>query len=167
MEVGVPGREGGAERAVTGDPGIAGFGYWEKGDENGNFGKLCPGNWGNSGVGLLGKPGLGNWGKGMGLVGKPGLGNWGKLGNAGLFGKPGLGNWGKRGLKYFGFNVCFFVNCCAARLEVIIEENIRAMRREATKNILDEAIVFNKRALQLVVVCFLFDYLFLWWIWVI
>jgi len=27
MEVGVPGREGGAERAVTGDPGIAGFGY--------------------------------------------------------------------------------------------------------------------------------------------
>lgn len=87
-------------------------------------------------MGLVGKPGLGS-------CGKPGLGNCGKPG-VGLLGKPGLGNCGKWGLKNFGCKVCFFVSCFAARLEVIMEVNIRAMRREATRKILDEAIVLKE-----------------------
>lgn len=45
--------------------------------------------------------------------------------------------------------ICFVVSCFAAWLEVIIEENIKAMKREATKKILDEAIAV-KRAPSLI-----------------
>lgn len=62
----------------------------------------------------------------------------------GLVGKAGLGNCGKWGPINFGFIVFFVLSCFTARLVVIIEENIRAMRREATKKNFDEAIVLEK-----------------------
>ena len=68
---------------------------------------------------------------------------------------------GKGCTKNFGFNVCFLVSCFVARLEVIMAENMIAMRREAaTKKNLDEAIVLETKVIQLTVVCVLFDCLF-------
>lgn len=74
--------------------------------------------------------GFGNWGNGIGLVGKLGFGRW----------KLGLGKWG---LKNWCFNICFLVNCFV-KFEVIMEvENMRVMRIEEVRKILDEVIVFE------------------------
>lgn len=46
-------------------------------------------------------------------------------------------------------NIFFLVSCFAATLEVIMEENMRAMRIEDAKKILDEAIVLETKKKKL------------------